>query len=126
MDLLLDRESHDMVFINGACPVTQEKRNIVAQRLKITLATFLGEWFLDRDLGVPYVQRIFGKQPDLKSVDVIFQTKILETFEVSSILYYYSTLDINTRVFSLTFRVVCTNGTATDEITLNMTPQGIV
>ena len=126
MDLLLDRDSHDMVFINGACPVTQEKRDIVAQRLKITLATFLGEWFLDEDLGVPYVQRIFGKQPDLKSVDVIFQTKILETFEVSSILSYYSTLDYSTRVFSVTFQVRCTNGQDTDPVTLNMTPQGIV
>lgn len=126
MDLLLDRESHDMVFINGACPVTQVKPAVVAQRLKITLSTFLGEWFLDEDLGVPYVQRIFGKQPDLKSVDVIFQTKILETFEVSSILSYSSELNYSTRVFSVSFQVRCTNGQETEPVTLNMTPQGIV
>ncbi|AGR89492.1 hypothetical protein X832_gp022 [Pseudomonas phage PAK_P5] len=42
MDLLLDENSHDIVFVNGQTPVTQGQVQIVAQRLKIKLWTFLG------------------------------------------------------------------------------------
>lgn len=119
MDLLLDRDTHDMVFVNGATPVTQDRRDVVAQRLKIKLMTFLGEWFLDQDIGVPYFQRIFAKQSSRASVDAIFQQQILTTEGVVQILEYNSSLESSTRTFSFTFRVLTEDGSATDTIVVN-------
>lgn len=119
MDLLLDRDTHDLLFVNGATPVTQDPRDVLAQRLKINLMTFLGEWFLDQDVGVPYFQRIFAKQSSKASVDAIFQEKILSTQGVVQILEYNSSLESATRTFSFTFRVLTQDGSATDTIVVN-------
>lgn len=119
MDLLLDRDTHDMVFVNGATPVTQDSRDVVAQTLKIKLLTFLGEWFLDEDIGVPYFQRIFGKQFSKSTVDAIFQNQILSTEGVLQILEYESDIISASRTFSFSFRVLTESGDTTDTIVVN-------
>jgi hypothetical protein len=119
MDLLLDETTHDLIFINGACPVTTVATQTVAQKLKVHLQTFLGEWFLDEDVGIPYHQKIFGKHSSNQAVDLIFQTKILETAGVLEIIEFDSMLDVGTRRYSLTFVVRTTDG-LTDQITLSV------
>lgn len=111
MDLLLSPETHDMIFVNGGCPVTVSQQDIVAQRLKITLQTFLGEWFLDTDLGIPYFQQIFTKIRSKATVDAIFQQAILDDPGVLEIVSYESSLDASTRGFDLVFSVRVADGT---------------
>lgn len=103
MDLLL--ENNDIVFINGECPVTYNQRDVVAQRLKITLQTFLEEWFLDLDVGIPYFQRVFQKHSNKTSVDAIFQQAIIDDPGVIELLSYRSTLNAAKRGFSVEFEV---------------------
>ena len=92
MDLLLDPISHDLVFINGACPVTTTDFNVVAQRLKIRLKTFLGEYNFNTLYGVPYFQRILGKRIRKQDIDNIFQQQILLEDGVVQIISFNSTL----------------------------------
>jgi len=101
MDLLLSNE-HDIVFVNGACPVTNELRQVVAQRLTIRLLTFLGEWFLDTTYGVPHYQRILGKKTSKQAVDNIFQEQILLDEDVLEITSFSSTF--TNRNYSLNFK----------------------
>jgi len=119
MDLLLDPVSHDCVFINGATPVTLERTEVVAQRLKIKLLTFRGEWFLDLGYGIPYFSRILGHKNKKGVVDQIFQTAILEERGVREITFFESTL-VN-RVYSINFRVKVTSGDETETITITPT-----
>lgn len=121
MDLLLD-ENNDLVFINGECPVTVTQQEVVGQRLKITLQTFLEEWFLDLDVGIPYFQHIFQKHKDKSSVDTIFQQAILNDPGVIELLSYESTLEAASRRFALSFevRVAEENSIATINITLGV------
>lgn len=117
MDLLLDETSHDLIFTNGACPVTASAKPTVAQRLKINLQTYLGEWFLDQDAGIPYHQKVFGKQLSKIAVDLIFQTAILETPGVIELLEFSSSIDTGRRVYAMTF-VVRTSEGPTEPITI--------
>ena len=110
MDLLLNPETNDMVFVNGGCPVTVAQQDIVAQRLKITLQTFLGEWFLDTDLGIPYFQQILTKVRNKSTVDAIFQKAILADPGVLEMVEYESTLSANERGFDLSFAVRVADG----------------
>ena len=103
MDLLL--ENNDIVFVNGECPVTHTQKDVVAQRLKITLQTFLEEWFLNLDVGIPYFQRVFQKHLNKTSVDAIFQQAIIDDPGVVELLSYNSTLNSTARGFSLEFEV---------------------
>lgn len=118
MDILLDPVTHDVVFINGASPVAQSQQDIVAQRLKITLQTFLGEWFLDIDTGIPYFQQILNKIRSKSTVDTIFQQAILNDPGVVELLSYQSVLEAANRGFHLAFVVRAANG---EEIALEFT-----
>ena len=120
MDLLLDPITHDLVFVNGESPVTQTQAEIVAQRLKITLYTFLGEWFLDRTIGVPYFQQIFGKGRTNSAVDVIFQRFISNDPGVIEIREFQSTLEPQGRGYVMTFSVRVANNVITEPITISV------
>lgn len=120
MDLLLNSDTNDLVFQNGACPVTQLLTAIVAQRLKITLYTFLGEWFLDSTIGVPYFQQIFGKIRTKATVDLIFQRIISDDPDVIEILSFDSSLTPETRGYSMTFQVRVSDNTESLPITIEV------
>lgn len=89
------------MFINGATPVTRSDFDVVAQRLKIRLLTFLGEYNFNTQYGVPYFQRILGKRIRKQDIDNIFQQQILLEEGVIQIISFNSTL-VNS-VYSLTF-----------------------
>lgn len=117
MDLLLDKQTHDIVFVNGGCPITFNKQDVVAQRLTIRLKTLFAEWFLNIQYGVPYLERILGKKARKDSVDNILQSQILEEDGVRGITYFSSTLDANRR-YTCTFRVRIETGQETQDITI--------
>lgn len=120
MDLLLNTDTNDLVFINGKCPVTQLLTDIVVQRLKITLYTFLGEWFLDTTIGVPYFQQIFGKIRSKSTIDLIFQRIIAADPDVIEILTFESSLSSGDRGYSMTFQVRVADNTASLPITIEV------
>lgn len=123
MDLLMDTDVTsagygDLFFVNGACPVTNENRLTVAQRLRIRLLTFLSEWFLDTQYGIPYYEQILGRKTSKSVVDRIFQTEILKEQGVLEILEFSSTLG-SSRQYSMSFRVRTDKNQDTDVITIN-------
>lgn len=120
MDLLLDPVTHDLVFVNGQATVTYTQSEIVAQRLKITLSTFLGEWFLDTTIGVPYFQQIFGKGRSKAAVDVIFQRIIAADPGVIEIREFSSVIDNQGRGYEMVFTVRVADGTITSPITFSV------
>lgn len=119
MDLKLDPTTHDIVFVNGESLVTQYMADIVAQRLKITLYTFLGEWFLDTSVGVPYFQQIFGKVRKKSSIDLIFQGIISDDPDVIEIVTFTSEIS-SARGYSMTFTVRVTDNTTSVPITISV------
>lgn len=120
MDLLLNPDTGDMVYVNGGSPVTQLTADVVSQRLKITLYTFLGEWFLDLTVGVPYFQQIFGKLRTKESIDLIFQQIITNDPDVIEILTFESELSRGDRGYSMTFQVRVSDNTASLPITIDL------
>lgn len=120
MDLLLNPDTNDLVFTNGKCPVTQRLLDIVAQRLKITLYTFLGEWFLDTTIGVPYFQQIFGKIRTKATIDLIFQRIISNDPDVIEILSFESSLTTDNRGYTMTFQVRVSDNTTSLPITIEV------
>jgi hypothetical protein len=119
MDLLLDA-SGDLVFVNGASPVTQHTADVVAQRLRITLYTFYGEWFLNSSVGVPYFQQVFGKLRNKNSVDLLFQDIIRNDPDVIEIIVFDSTLAAAGREYEMTFQVRVSDNTESLPITINL------
>lgn len=120
MDLLLDETTHDVVWNNGPLTTeftTQPFTQTVAQRLKIRLLTFRGEWFMDINYGVPYWQQLLGMKPSKSTTDRIFQQQILLENGVKEITSFNSTL-VN-RQYSLTFQVKVFSGEVTAPIIIS-------
>ena len=125
MDILLnnDRTSLDFgdaLFVNGPLSpagITQESAEVVAQRLSIRLKTFLGEWFLDVEYGVPYYQQILAKKTTKVAVDRIFQQQILSERGVRELVSFSSTFE--NRQYNMSFKVRVMNGSVTESITVN-------
>lgn len=118
MDLLLDREKHDLVFVNGATPVTGDRTDAVVQRLYIRLRTFLSEWYLNEFYGVPWLERILGHKTRKSTVDKILQTEILGVKGVDRIVFFSSSWDNAYRHYSCTFVVKTDEGITTPEIVI--------
>lgn len=125
MDILLNNDFSslsfgDAVFINGPLTnegITTNPADVVAQRLRIRLQTFRGEWFLNTEYGVSYWQRILSKKVSKTSVDRIFQEQILSERGVREIVSFSSTFQ--NRQYDMSFRVRALDGSVTESITVN-------
>ena len=93
-------ENNNLVMVNGADEVAQNLRN--------ELRFFAGEWFLDTDLGVPFFEDVFKKNPDPAIIDAIFKNKILNTTGVIELLEY--NLELNGRKLELSFKARAVDG----------------
>lgn len=109
MDILLDEDTHDAIFVNGSTPITQDLLESLKQRLKIKLLTFKGEWFLDTNYGTPYFQQIFGKNRSKGSIDLIFRELIQDDEDVVNITEFESEISSD-RTYTLTFSVKSRSG----------------
>ena len=109
MDLLLNKDSGDMVFTNSGTPVVTTEGDVVAQRLYIRLRTLLQEWFLDTKYGVMSMA-VLGQKRDKNTVDNILQRAVLDTEGVREIKTWTSSLSGATRVYACEFTVTTVNG----------------
>jgi hypothetical protein len=109
----LDVEDGDLVFISGT--------EAIAQHLLIRLRTFKGEWFRDLNIGMPYLIRsgseildspaaILKKNPNIAIVQTRFRQAILTTPGVIELTVFNYEWDKATRVFTLNFRALTTEG----------------
>ena len=115
MDLKLelgDKDGRgDMLFVNGACPVTDDYTGSVAQRVFMMLRTFLGEWYLNQDTGIPYTQRILGSKLNKSAIDRILQERVLAEQGVASIIEFRSELNVK-REYSVVMKIKDNSGGA--------------
>lgn len=102
-----------------------EKRNLsiigypqsVAQAIECRLKTFLGEWFLDEELGIPFFTEVFIKTDDKSKIDLIFQKEILKIKNVERIEQFESEIDGETREYKITTLDVKVSSGETIEVT---------
>lgn len=106
-DLKLDQVSGDLVVENGDLVLTTGE-DAIRQHVQQRLRTFLGEWFLDTGVGVPWFQDILKKNPNPQIVDGLIQNEIIQTPGVVELLKYESDFDRSLRKLSVSvqFRTV--------------------
>lgn len=107
MDLLLDDATWDLVTEVTDLKLV-EKADAIRQHLCQRLKTFLGEWFLDLRIGVPYFQRVMVKNPDPVVLDSVFKYEIINTPGITELLSFDLTID--GRQLLLAFVAACDDG----------------
>lgn len=84
--------------------------NAIDQHLKQRLKMFLGEWFLDNRIGLPYFQHILKKNPDPIVIDSVYKRQILTTPGILELLSFDLDLDIPTRQLTVSFKAKTSEG----------------
>lgn len=78
-DLAMDISSDDLLVKDGDLMIIDNAERVVQQVL-ITLREWLGEWFLNTDDGVPYLEYILVKNPNMSHVKQVL-TEAIEGVE---------------------------------------------
>lgn len=99
----------DLVLVNGDL-VINTGVDAIRQNIIQRLRTYLGEWFLDNRVGVPFYQQILVKNPNKGVIDGIFQNTILGTAGMQSLNKYSSSINTVTRQFFVEFTGTTTQG----------------
>jgi len=118
LDIALDNKKHDLLLINEDLLLIDNAER-VAQQIKIQLSTFLGEWFLNKSHGVPYLERILVKNPNLIIVRQLLINQILLVDDVTKV--ENMTLDFNrkTRILTVDYTARTPYGLVTKKEILN-------
>ena len=108
MNISID-DSGDWQLSGGELVLTrdaEEVRQFIIQKMK----TFLGEWFLDTRLGIPYFDEIFVKRPDPTVLEVVFINQIISTPGIVDLVEFDLNLDNATRNLTLSMRATTLDG----------------
>jgi len=108
-DLKLTLDNHELQVTNYDLSLVSDLER-VAQNIKIRLLFLFGEWFLDTDFGVKYIEEIMVKTPSLPQIDTIIKATIIETTDVIDIIEYQSEFDNVLRKMSITFKATTSFG----------------
>ena len=76
MDILL--KNGDLCFRNGDIVL----KNSVRQKINIRLKWFVQEWRWNDEVGLPYFEHIFTKNPDINQIIELIEDEIFNVEEV--------------------------------------------
>lgn len=104
MDMLLDKNTHDII-ISGRDIALVRGDALIAQRLKQNLLTIAREWFLDRSVGLPWFDEILQKGTSLDRIRQYFIREIVNTKGVTVLNSLNMNNDPSTRRLTVDFVV---------------------
>ena len=95
MGLAIDQATCDLVVTDTLHLVYDAEA--VGQHVRQRLMTFLGEWFLDKRVGVPWLHRILGNKFDPDLAESVVKAEILKTDGVTQITSFSVSFNKTTR-----------------------------
>lgn len=107
MNLALDPINHD-VYLDASGQIALAATPL-DQRIDCRLRTFLGEFWLDQTIGIPYFQEILKKNPDMDAVRAAFASEIQKVPGVQTLDSLEVTRDRASRKLTVIFRVTGTD-----------------
>lgn len=114
MDILLNSNGDLHVSPNGDIAID----NSVAQKIRIALLWFEGEWRWDTDEGLPYMEYLLIKNPDTDYFEGIVRSKIFEIDEVTEVKEVRITFDAVTRSATIRYVALTDYETIKEEVNI--------
>lgn len=101
-DILISSVTKDLLL-------SRNQKEYVSQAIKQRIRTFLGEYFLDTTIGIPYHQKVFTKGGDLRILQTLIVEQITSVPGVKELTFYSNSLDKTTRTLNITFEAILDN-----------------
>lgn len=112
MDIILDKSGDLLITPEGDIKL----ENSVAQKIKIRLRWFEGEWRWDEEEGLPYYGELLIKNPDTDYFESVIREKIFEVDEVTDVKDVQVLVDSKTRSAVIKFTALTDLETIKEEV----------
>ena len=110
-DLLLEQQGNNFVVEDHRWRFTETRLEYLAQKIRHTISVFLGEWFMDRAIGIPYIPgEDVEKDMHRRMIETALQVRIGEVAGVEKFLAFSSRLDKAARILTVDFTVQIDTG----------------
>lgn len=86
----------------------------IAQRLRIKMRFFLGEWFLNASSGMPLLQKVLVKNPSRANILALYRNVILNDPAIAALTAIDLVINSVRRVGSITFKALTVDGQVFD------------
>jgi len=103
-DLAMDMATGDLVLHDGDVLLIDNAER-VAQQILITLRFWLGEWFLDTKDGIPYLEYVLVKSPNLLHIRQIFTEAMEKVDGVNRVEEMNLVFDVKNRSLHVDYEV---------------------
>ena len=91
----------------------------VCQQVRTRLLFYLGEWFLDTSVGIPYFQEVFTKPAIISLVESRLKDEIISTPGVLSLDSFATNFNSTTRALTVSFSATTIYGSVSSSLFLN-------
>ena len=100
-DILLDSNGDILLNESGDIQFTDSVKQAIAIRLK----WFAKEWKLGPDLGIPYYDEVFVKNPSITLIEENMRNSIMDVDEVEDVISFNMTNDRKLRKLTVSYVV---------------------
>lgn len=114
LDIQLDSDGDIKVSEDGDIYTTESVR----QAILIRLRWIYGEWRLGPELGFPWFEQVFVKNPNTLKIRSLIRTEIMKVDEVKSATVRSVSYDREKRAATFRYTAVTDEETFTEEVTL--------
>ena len=115
-DILLDDKGDLKLSETGDIQFTDSVKQAIAIRLR----WFQNEWKLGPELGIPYYEEAFVKNPSLVLLEDLMRDAILDVEEVTGVENLVLTLDRYLRKLSVSYKVHAGQSSIEGRLTLDV------
>ena len=119
LDILLTKDGD--LNINGWGDITLTES--VRQAIRIRLLWFFEEWRFAPELGIPYWEEVFIKNPNIARIRRIVRNEVLSVQEVQDVRNVQISIDNDTRNARITFDAVIDEEIYREEVDI---PWGVI
>lgn len=122
--LLLDANTWDLTLDANDNIAVADEPYALAQDAASAIKTFLGECFWDTTVGIPYLQRIFGKNPPLNYIKAQMVAAALTVPNVGAAQVFI--ISLNNRLLKAQVQVVPKSATSVSAVNGVIVPQAAI
>ena len=117
MDILLTENGDLHLTSKGDIALSDS----LAQKIKVRLKWWLGEWRWDEEEGLPYRDDIFIKNPDTDAFEMAVREKIFEIDEITDVKDVSIKYDAKSRDCKISFTALTDTETIREEVEIDGT-----
>jgi hypothetical protein len=109
-DFYVDPTTDDLSLADDGQVLGVTGAERIAQHVRSRLLTRRGEWYLDETVGVPYLEQVFVRNPDLVLIRASVATEILDVPGVARLTQLNLTFTPGSRTLTIDFELLADEG----------------